>query len=152
MKSTHSPIYVLESHAREALSRKCFRLRAKPQLAQLVAFRDLFVQVTADDLPAHTAIVEIEHTNKLLQVIVDEGVIQSCIHAFKCICDNGMPWCDDVIKCLEVCGGNESRWVDAQTAEVTDDEAFELPRLYIETCQGILWMRLKCDTVDDDRW
>lgn len=55
---------------------------------------------------------------------MDESVVQPCVHVLECVCDNRMSWGDDAVECLEVCGGDKCRRVNAKTAKIANDKAF----------------------------
>lgn len=113
--------------------------------------RDLLAQAPTNRGPTDAVAMQPEHANKLLQMIVDDGVIQPGIDVFKRVGQDRMVWVNDAIEGLEIGGRDDGRRMHAKTAKIANNESLQFARLEVEPGQGILRMGFKRDAVCDDR-
>src|SRR6266404_3747132 len=107
--------------------------------------RDRLPKAYVDHLPSLPIVVEPKDTHQLLEMIMDHGVVHTCINIIECLGDDRVAR-SDVQR--DACRSEQGRRVHAQPAKVTNDEATKfMRRCEREACDGVLWMCLEGDAV-----
>lgn len=160
-KKTHKSIHATHAHPQEALPIHRLLVLAHPRRAQPMAHRDRFVQAPPYHGPPAPTIVQPEHADELLQVVVEHGVVHARVHVLQRRREDGVGRVDKGVW-LEIAwegaGGRVERGqVDPQPAKVPDYEAQQLWLVRGrgwdgEAGEAVLRVAFKCDAVVDDGW
>lgn len=96
--------------------------------------------------------MQAQDPDELLEMVVEDRVVHSHIHILNRVCDDTVPG-NGVRLQFDPCRLAQRLWMNTDTAKVPDDKTEDARCIRIRgyAYQGVLWMCLKPDSIDEQR-